>query len=308
MIGWVFPGQGSQFVGMAAGLDTDPAREAFHVAREVLGWDVRSVCMDGPDGLLSSTEVAQPAILTASVAAARALEATGLLPDVIAGHSVGEFAALVAARAFSLEDAVRVVGTRAELMARAGRAQRGRMAAVIGLPPARVKELCDREPGIVRVATINTADQIVISGQAAVVEHVGEAARAAGARRVIPLAVSVAAHSPLMATAAKGLHEALAGVSILEPVIPFASCISGRVEDDPAEIKRLLAAGVTRTVDWPVCVAALQREGADTFVEVGPGRVLAGLIRRLLPEATVTSVGDTAGAVGLANELAGVAG
>lgn len=304
MIAWVFPGQGSQFVGMGAGLDTPAAREVFAIAGAVLGKDLRAICLNGPAELLDSTEVSQPAILTVSVAAARSLEASGVLPDLVAGHSVGEFAALVAAHAIAFEEALRVVAARAEAMGRAGRSTPGRMAAVVGLPVERVAELCERSHGIVSVATVNTADQVVISGEVAAVEAVGEAARAAGARRVIPLAVSVAAHSPLMATAAEALREELARISILSPLVPYASCVSGRVEEHPEEIARLLAAGVTHTVNWPACVGALRHAGADTFVEVGPGTVVSGLVRRIVPDARVVSVGSDADVAALERDVA----
>ena len=303
MISWVFPGQGSQSVGMATG-EAQPAAETWETAREILGWDLRSVCMHGPAELLASTTVAQPAILTASVAAARALEATGLIPDLVAGHSVGELAALVVARALTFEDALRVVTVRAGAMARAGEDRPGSMAAVIGMPAGRVATICSETPGIVVVANVNTADQIVISGEESAVRAAGESARAAGARRVIPLAVSVAAHSPLMRPAAEELERALASVTLLEPAIPFASCITGYFVSAPEEIKRELARAMTNPVDWPACVETLHVAGTDLFVEVGPGRVLSGLVRRIVPDARIASVPDESGAISLAQNLA----
>ena len=304
MIAWVFPGQGSQFVGMGTGFSAAPAREVFDVAREVLGWDVRSVCLHGPEELLASTEVSQPAILTVSVAAARSLEDSGLLPDLVAGHSVGEFAALVVARAISFEDALHVVGARAEAMAQAGRETAGRMAAVIGLDRGRGEEICERSQGLVAVATVNGSDQMVISGEVGAVEASAEAARAAGARRVIPLPVSVAAHSPLMAPAAKTVGRALEGVTLLPPVIPFSSGVAGKLLDEPSEIGRSLVDALTHPVDWPACVAALQAGGAEAFVEVGPGAVLSGLIRRLAPDVQIWQVADDRSAARLVDELA----
>jgi [acyl-carrier-protein] S-malonyltransferase len=303
LITWVFPGQGSQSVGMGAG-EALPTVETWETARDVLGWDLRSVCLHGPAELLASTSVAQPAILTGSVAAARALESTGLIPDLVAGHSVGELAALVVARALTFEDALRVVTVRAGAMARAGEDRPGSMTALIGMPAERVAAICSETPGIVVVANVNTADQIVISGEEDAVRIAGESARAAGCRRVIPLAVSVAAHSPLMSPAAEELERALASVTLLEPVIPFASCISGRFLSAPDEIKRELVRAMTDPVDWPGCVQALRTAGTDLFVEVGPGRVLSGLVRRIASDARISSVADETEAIALAHDLA----
>jgi [acyl-carrier-protein] S-malonyltransferase len=279
-----------------------PATETWETARRVFGWDLRSVCRHGPAELLASTTVAQPAILTASVAAARALEATGSTPDLVAGHSVGELAALVCARALTFEDALHVVTVRAGAMARAGESHHGGMAALIGLPAERVKDICARTPGVVVVANVNTADQIVISGEDAAVRVAAESARAAGARRVIPLAVSVAAHSPLMRPAAEELERALETVRLLEPVVPFVSCISGDFVGHPDEIKRELVRAMTEPVVWPACVETLLAAGTDLFVEVGPGRVLSGLIRRIARDARIASVPDERAAISFAHE------
>src|SRR5439155_12890709 len=276
MIAWVFPGQGSQFVGMSEGLTDGPARATWEAARGVLGWDAYSVCAHGPAELLAATEVAQLAILSVSVAGQRASEATGLLPDIVAGHSVGEFAALVAARALSFEDAISVVGVRAEAMATASRGHDGEMAALIGLDAEAVQRVCDDANGTVVVANINAPGQVVISGDREAVAAAIEAARAAGARKAIPLSVSVAAHSPLMRDAAPALKRALAGVSISRPSIPFASSTEGRLIEDPAEIREALVSALTSPVDWPRCVKAMTDYGARAFVEVGPGHVLTG--------------------------------
>lgn len=303
MIAWVFPGQGSQFVGMAAGLDAPPSRRAFEVAGEVLGWDVRSVCLHGPEELLGSTEVSQPAILTVSVAAAWSLEAHGVLPDLVAGHSVGEFAALAVARSLPFEDALALVKVRAESMAQAGRETPGLMAAVIGLPREVVEKVCEQVAGVVGVATVNGAEQVVIAGTADAVQAAAEALRGEGARRVIPLPVSVAAHSPLMAQAVPSLRAAMEGLPFLEPVIPFVSGVAGRILAEPARISRSLVDALTQPIDWPACVAALRAGGAEAFVEVGPGSVLSGLVRRIEPEARILQVGDDASAARVASEL-----
>lgn len=292
MIVWVFPGQGSQSVGMGTGLKSEAARETFAIANEVLGWDVRAACLEGTEASLGETKTSQPAILTVSVAAARSLEACGSFPDAVAGHSVGEFAALVAARAMSFEDALRAVTARADAMARAGRAASGGMAAILGLALDDVERLCRDVGGHVGIAAINGRAQIVISGERDVVEAVAVAARAAGARRVIPLNVSVAAHSTLMEPASVQLKRALESVSIRPPRVPFVSCVSGGLERDPSEISDLLCGALTRPVRWVDTVEALAEIGATGFREVGPGRVLTGLVRGILPDANVTPVGD----------------
>lgn len=303
MIAWVFPGQGSQKVGMSRGLDAAPARQTFAEASEILRWDVQAVCDDGPAERLNSTEVAQVAIFTTSIAAANTLEAFGLLPDLVAGHSVGEFAALVVARAMSFDDGLRAVAARGEAMANAGRGRPGAMAAVLGAPLEVVRDSCERVPGIVAVANVNSSEQIVISGERAAVDSASELARSAGARRIIPLAVSVAAHSPLMTDAQQALRAALDQTTLLEPVVPFASCISGLFHRDPDEIRDLLVAALVRPVVWTACVDSLLAAGTGSFVEVGPGQVLAGLSRRNAPGVPVTSVGDSVSAAAFTNSL-----
>lgn len=292
MNAWIFPGQGSQAVGMSEGLEAEPARRTFALAGDVLGWDVRAVCADGTAEVLDATEVVQPALLTTSVAAASVLESHGLLPDLVAGHSLGEFAALVAARAFPFEDALRAVEVRGRAMGAAGRARPGGMAAVLGLSLAAVEEACANAPGTVVVANVNGPDQVVISGERDAVAAAGDALRSAGARRVIPLAVSVAAHSPLVAGAGAELRAALASASIVPPAVPFVSCSSGRFLEDPAAIVEQLVAGVAGQVRWLDTVRALERAGAGSFIEVGPGNVLSSLVRRILPGATVLAAGD----------------
>ncbi|MGH2785970.1 MAG: ACP S-malonyltransferase [Actinomycetota bacterium] len=305
MNAWIFPGQGSQFVGMGAGLGSEAARETFTIAKEVLGWDVRAVCLEGPQDVLAATEAAQPAILTVSVAAARSLEAAGSFPDVVAGHSVGEFAALVAAHALSFEDALRAVCARADAMAAAGRITTGGMAAILGLRPDEVEDACTRAGGEVGVAAINAPTQVVVSGESNAVEELTTAARNAGARRVIPLDVSVAAHSTLMEPAAAALEEALARATILPPIVPFVSCVVGRAVDDPVEISELLSDALTRPVRWVDTIHALEGIGALRFFEVGPGRVLAGLMRGIIRDAETTAVGDDDAIARLTGALAG---
>ena len=304
MIAWIFPGQGSQFVGMGAHLSSDAARRTFADARDVLGWDVRSVCVEGPSDALGETEVSQPAILTMSVAVAEAMRATGSAPDLVAGHSVGEFAALVAAQAMSFEDALRAVTVRSSAMARAGRERPGGMAAILGLSLEDVERACTAVGGV-SVAGINAPTQIVVSGERHAVDHVAETARSAGARRVIPLDVSVAAHSFLMGPVANELARALEPVSIRPPAVPFVSCVSASPVTEPNEIAGLLCAALTRPVRWVETVHALRAAGASRFLEIGPGRILSGLVRSILPEPDVAAIGGDDSIELLAGELTG---
>ncbi|MGH2726767.1 MAG: ACP S-malonyltransferase [Actinomycetota bacterium] len=305
MIAWVFPGQGSQFVGMAAGLSGEAARETFAIANDVLGRDLRAAIQEGPDAFLARTETSQPAILTVSVAVARSLEAAGVFPDLVAGHSVGEFAALVAAHAMSFEDALRAVEVRANAMALAGRVTPGRMAAILGLAIEDVEHACRSAGSGVGVAAINGPTQIVVSGESDAVEAAATAARAAGARRVIPLDVSVAAHSTLMDPAAVALRSALERATILPPIVPLVSGVNGRVVDVPAEISNLLCRALTAPVRWVDAIHTLGQLGATRFYEVGPGRVLTGLMRGIFPAAEATAVGEDDAIAHLAGELAG---
>jgi [acyl-carrier-protein] S-malonyltransferase len=289
---------------MAEGLNDQPARATWETARGVLGWDVLSVCAHGPAQLLDTTEVAQIAILTASVAAHGAIDATGLLPDMVAGHSVGEIAALVAARALSFEDALSVVKVRADAMAGAGKEHAGGMAALIGLDAGVVAEVCAAIEGTVVVANVNAPGQVVISGERDAVVAAIEGARAAGARRAIPLSVSVAAHSPLMTGASRTLARALADIKVDRPEIPFASSTEGRFIEDPDEIRDGLVNALTRPIDWPRCVGTMSDAGARAFVEAGPGHVLTGLNKRIVPDAYLSAVGNQDEAIALANHLA----
>jgi [acyl-carrier-protein] S-malonyltransferase len=291
MDAWVFPGQGSQASGMGAGLTGAEADRTFGSASSILGWDVRAVCEAGPEEYLRTTEIAQPALLTVCVAAARTLAARGLRPDLVAGHSVGEFAALVAAGLLSFDDALRAVIVRAGGMARAGRDHPGAMAAVLGLGLEGVEALCTRAGDVV-VANVNGDEQVVISGTLDGIERARSLARSTGAKRVMPLNVSVAAHSPLMAPAADDLAHALRSMTFEHPAVPFASGFTGAFVDDPAELPSLLAAGVTGRVRWVETVHALAAAGAERFVEVGPGSVLSGLIRRIVPDAIVVQAGN----------------
>src|SRR5437764_34408 len=235
MIGWVFPGQGSQRVGMTAGLNSRIARETLSSASEVLGWDLVRACEEGPPKRLDSTEVTQPAVFTVNVAAARTLEDRGLRPDGVAGHSVGEFAALVVAGVLSFEDALRGVVVRGEAMHRAGRSHPGGMVAILGLSAERVAALCAHAAGVAVTANLNGPDQVVVSGDEAGISQVAAAARAEDAR-AIRLKVSVAAHSPLVASVQDELAAVLREVPWSPPRFPVYSGVDGRAHERPEEL------------------------------------------------------------------------
>lgn len=292
MIAWMFPGQGSQFVGMGAGLNAEPARDVFARARDVLGVDVRARCVRGPAELLSATEVAQPAIFTVSVAAARTLETHGTLPDFTVGHSLGEFAALASVYAVHFEEALRAVAVRAEAMGRVARTHPGGMVAIIGLDARALDEICRRSNGVVGVANVNAPDQVVISGEEAALGETVAKATERGARRAVRLNVGAATHTSLMAPAVPPLRRVLDGATWLAPLAPVVSTITAEIYTDPGEFPALLARALTEPVRWTDAVHRLVAEGVQTFVEVGPGRVLAGLVRRIAPEARVLTAGD----------------
>jgi [acyl-carrier-protein] S-malonyltransferase len=279
----LFPGQGSQHVGMARALaGAAPAAAAvLDEANEILGVDLRGLMADGPEDELVATKNAQPAILAHSVAVLRALGDRLGPVAFAAGHSLGEFSAHVAAGTLSFEDALRTVRLRGELMYEAGLARPGTMAAVLGLSDQVVEDVCARvDAGVCQPANFNSEGQVVISGDVAGVEQGSALASEAGAKRVVPLSVSGAFHSELMAPAAEGLAEHLAGVDFRDPAYPVVSNVSARPVGTGAEARELLVEQVTTPVRWSASVAAMVEAGVDRFVELGPGTVLCGLNRR----------------------------
>ena len=290
-----FPGQGAQEVGMGRALAeaVPAAREVFDRASSALGLDLAEVSFEGPLERLSATEVTQPALITTSLACLAAAREAGARADYVVGHSVGEYAALAAAEALTLEDVVRVVRERGLAMAEAAAAAPGAMAAVIGLDDAEVERLCAGIDGV-WPANYNCPGQLVVSGTVAGVDALCEAATAAGARRAVRLNVSGGFHSPLTARAADRLGPVLASISVGEPTTPFLSTVTCGVEHAP-EIPDILLRQLTAPVLFTQAVRALVERGVTTFVELGPGNVLCGLIRRIDRSVTCLSVSSPDG-------------
>jgi [acyl-carrier-protein] S-malonyltransferase len=304
-LAYVFPGQGSQAVGMGRALaEGSPAAAAiFAAADRALGEVVSTLAWDGPADRLDLTENAQPAILATSIAILAALRerwaAEGLAapePAFAAGHSMGQYSALVAAGALTLDDGVRLVRERGRLMQASGGGRDGAMAALIGLDDGRLPELVAEasQHGVFVVANRNAPGQVVVSGERPAVEAGAELAKSLGARRAIVLPVSVAAHSPLMAEAADGMRAALSGVAFADPDPTLLANADGRPIETAAACRAELVEHLTAGVDWIRIVERMVDDGVTIFVEVGPGRVLTGLIKRIAPDVEVVAADDPA--------------
>jgi [acyl-carrier-protein] S-malonyltransferase len=311
-LAFVFPGQGSQAVGMGRALAQASAAAAavFAEADAALGEPLSRLAWTGPADELDLTVNAQPALLAASIAFLRALEerreAGGrppLAPAFAAGHSMGQYSALVASGVVSLRDGMRLVRERGRLMQASGEGSPGAMAAIIGLPDERLPELVavGAAHGTFGVANRNSPGQVVVSGVRAAVEAAAAAAKGLGAKRAVVLPVSVAAHSPLMVEAAAGLRAALAGVEFRAPAVPLLANADARPLTTADACRTELVDHLTTGVDWIAAVTAMRSAGVDRFVEVGPGRVLSGLIRRIAPEAETIPLDDPGAPGGLAD-------
>lgn len=306
-LAFVFPGQGSQFVGMCRALvEASPTAAAvFDAADAALGEPLSRLVWDGPGEQLDRTENAQPALLAASIAILESLrgqwQATGSetpAPAFAAGHSMGQYSALVAAGAISLADGVRLVRERGRLMQASGQGRDGAMAALIGLDDARLPELVRGASGhgVFVVANRNAPGQVVVSGERPAIEAGAELAKQLGAKRAIVLPVSVAAHSPLMADAAERMAETLAGVTFSDPSPPLLANKDARPITTAEGCRTELVEHLTAGVDWIRTVEHMAGAGVTTYVEVGPGRVLTGLLKRIVPDADVIPADDPASA------------
>ena len=291
MLAFIYPGQGSQKVGMGRALSEafPEARAVFAEADAALGESLSTLCWEGPEETLTLTENTQPAILTASVAAHRVLASRGITPAMVAGHSLGEYSAGVAAGVMSFADAVRTVRRRGRYMQEAVPVGAGAMAAILGLDAEAVQRACDEaaDGQVVSPANINGAGQVVIAGAAAAVQRAGERAKGLGARRVIPLAVSAPFHCALMQPAEDRLAPELRALQVQAPHIPVVANVDAEPKRSAADAIEALVRQVSSPVRWEEVVKRLASEGVTTYVEVGPGTVLSGLVRKIHKEARV---------------------
>jgi [acyl-carrier-protein] S-malonyltransferase len=291
---FVFPGQGSQYVGMGKDLceQIPAARTLFNQADAVLGFPLSKVCFEGPEEELKQTKNTQPAIFVHSVAVAQLVRSKNLRPAMAAGHSLGEYSALVAAGALTFVEGLKLVRLRGELMQKAGVDQPGTMAAVVGLDPATITTVCDEasNEGIVQPANFNSPGQIVISGSITGVRKAMALAKARGAKLVKELPVSGAFHSPLMESAGDGLKTALDAATIRDAQIPVYANVTAKPVQNAAEIRNLLYRQLTSPVRWEESVANMSADGATEFIELGPGKVLQGLVKRIQPAAVTAGI------------------
>ena len=285
---YIFPGQGSQFPGMAKDIyeNNATARELLEKANEILGFRITDIMFNGSADDLKQTNVTQPAIFLHSVVIAKCLP--DFHPDMVAGHSLGEFSALVAAGAMDFEEGLRLVAIRARAMQKACEAAPGAMAAILALPAEKVEEICAGIDGIVAAANYNCDGQIVISGEKAAVEQACVRMKEAGARRALPLAVGGGFHSPLMEPARAELAEGIENAIFHKPICPVYQNVTGLPSTDPQEIKANLLSQLTSSVKWTQSVKNMLEDGAGHFIELGPGQVLQGLVSKIGGKEVIT--------------------
>ena len=285
---YIFPGQGAQFSGMGKELyeQNAEAKAMFERANEVLGFRITDIMFEGTAEELKQTKVTQPAVFLHSVILAKVL---GVEPSAVAGHSLGEFSALVVSGALSFDDGLRLVAKRAMAMQKACEAEPGTMAAVLALPDKTIEDVCESVEGVVVAANYNCPGQLVISGAVNAVNEACVQLKEAGARRALVLPVGGAFHSPLMEPARKELAEAIETASFNEPTCPIYQNVDAKPHTSPKEIKQNLIAQLTAPVRWTQIIEQMTADGFDSYVELGPGTVLQGLIRKILPSAEVES-------------------
>lgn len=295
-VGFVFPGQGSQSVGMGKALcDAFPhLAQIYEEASAILGYDIAALCFNGPAETLNLTEQTQPALLVSSVAALRALHPATITPEAVAGHSLGEYTALVAAGGLTFRDAVAIVQKRGRYMSEAVPAGTGAVAALLGLAAEVVKEACREagSAGVVQAANFNSPGQVVIAGEKAAVERAIEIAKTKGCKKAVPLPVSVPVHTPLMQKAADRLAADLASIAWTDLRMPLINNAEAKPIVKARDIQASLVRQLPSSVLWEDSVKAMAATGVKTFVEIGPGTVLTGLIRRIVPDATTLNVND----------------
>jgi len=299
-IAFLFPGQGSQYTGMGKALyeEFSCAREIYDEAEAALGWDIKGLCFYNRDGKIDLTEYTQPAILVTSIAALVTIQKEGIKPHIVAGHSLGEYSALVASKGAGFIDIVKAVEYRGQVMQKAVREGEGKMAAIIGLPPEEVENICTQasSAGMVVPANYNSHEQIVIAGQAEGVEKALDIARRRGAKRVVSLNVSVPSHSPLMEEASEKFKNFLENITFHNLSIPLITNVDARIVHTAHEIKDALIRQLTNPVRWYQSMKALIGQGINVFIEIGPGRVLSGLLKRITRqmkvEATILNIED----------------